>query len=178
MGDNSMARAYQHLRLDMPTCLGLREVIRPGVHDEDDSARQVEVFCRRLYLAMYALEADPDLETIDFAIQSSEVMIINNFVSAEDGDWAKDVLHQTRQVLYELTTGREAVRLASSADSKLVLDGVSLDPDIDPLEVHDEEPRTILTVGPDDQIIHVHPLDDEEADSEPESEEPKGVGTE
>lgn len=119
MGDE-MVRTFQHLRLDMNTCLGLREAIRPGVQEDDDpTASRAGKFCCRLYLAFYSLEADPDLEAIDFPIQPSEVMIINNFVSAEDGDWAKDILHQTRQVLYELTTGHEAVRLASFADSKL-----------------------------------------------------------
>ncbi len=129
---DSMARAYQHLRLDMVACLGLRESIRPGVQEDDDAAIRVEEFCRRLYLAFYSLEADPDLETIDFPLNPHEVMLINNFVSAEDGDWAKDILHQTRQVLYELTTGHEAVRLASSADSKLVIEGLTLDPDAEP----------------------------------------------
>ncbi len=127
-----MVRSYQHLRMDMVTCCGLREAIRPGVQEDSDSTSRVEEFCRRLYLAFYSLEADPDLATVNFPLQSSEVMLINNFVSAEDGDWAKDILHQTRQVLYELTSGKEAVRLASSSDSKLVLDGLTLDPDVEP----------------------------------------------
>jgi hypothetical protein len=127
-----VARAYKQLRLDMATCLGLREAIRPGEHVEDDSTSPVEDFCRRLYLALYSLEADPDLEAVDFPVRVCDVMIINNFVSAEDGDWAKDVLHQTRQVLYEHTSGKEAVRLASSKDSKLVLEGLTLDPDAAP----------------------------------------------
>lgn len=126
----------------MPTCHGLREAIRPGAQAEGDTANRVEEFCRRLYLAFYSLEADPDLETIDFPLGVAEVMLINNFVSAEDGDWAKEILHQTRQVLYELTTGHEAVRLASSADSKLVLDGMTLDPTVDPApSVTEPEPE-------------------------------------
>lgn len=140
---DSMVRSYQHLRLDIPACFGLREAIRPGVQEDRDTASRVEEFCRRLYLAFYALEADPDLATIAFPIGDAEVMLINNFVSAEDGDWAKDILHQTRQVLYELTTGHEAVRLASSADSKLVLDGLTLDPTVDPEpSVTEPEPET------------------------------------
>ena len=124
-----MARVYQQLRLDMAMCFGLCEAIRPGVQEDGDAASRVEEFCRRLYLAFYSLEADPDLNTIAFPLKVPEVMLINNFVSSEDGDWAKDILHQTRQVLYELTTGHEAVRLASSEDSKLVLEGLTLDPD-------------------------------------------------
>ena len=133
-----MARVYQQLRLDMAMCLGLREAIRPGVQEDGDAASRVEEFCRRLYLAFYSLESDPDLDTIAFPMKAPEVMLINNFVSLEDGDWAKDILHQTRQVLYELTTGHEAVRLASSADSKLVLEGLTLDPDVEPEPEPDE----------------------------------------
>ncbi len=127
-----MVRAYQQLRLDMAACFGLREAIRPGEHAEEESTSSVEDFCRRLYLAFYALEADPDLKTINFPLRAAEVMLINNFVSAEDGDWAKDILHQTRQVLYEHTSGKEAVLLASSSDSNLILDGMTLDPDAEP----------------------------------------------
>ncbi len=144
-----MVRAYQQLRLDMATCFGLREAIRPGVQEEGGSASRVEEFCRRLYLAFYSLEADPDPKTIDFPLAPGEVMLINNFVSAEDGDWAKDVLHQTRQVLYEHTRGKEAVRLASSADSKLVLEGLTLDPDAAPEPALDELGEPDWSVDPE-----------------------------
>ncbi len=155
-----MVRAYQQLRLDMNTCLGLREAIRPGVPEEGDSSTSlVEDFCRRLYLAHYSLEADPDLETINFPVGVCEVMLINNFVSAEDGDWAKDILHQTRQVLYEHTRGKEAVRLASSADSKLVLEGLTLDPDAVP-EPEPEEPDEI---GEPNGSVDQEPDESEEA---------------
>jgi hypothetical protein len=94
-----------------------------------DGASRVTDFCARLYLAHFSLEADPDLEDVDFLVDQDEIMIINNFVSVEDGEWAKDILHQTRQVLYELTTGHEAVRLASNADvQRLDLGEMSLDP--------------------------------------------------
>ncbi len=124
-----MARRYLHLRLSREACCGLREAIRPGVQEDDQPASRVEEFCRRLYLAHYSLEADADLGAIDFAIQPAEVMIINNFVSAEDGDWAKDVLHQTRQVLYELTKGHPAVRLATAESTEGFYEGLTLDPD-------------------------------------------------
>lgn len=122
-----MARAFTQLRLSREMCLGLREAIRP-LADSAYSARRVAEFCTRLYLAHYSLESDPDLETVDFPIDQDEVMIINNFLSVEDGEWAKDILHQTRQVLYELISGREAVRLASSEDAQRLFEGLSLDP--------------------------------------------------
>lgn len=127
MGDE-MARTFQQLRLTRDACLGLREAIRP-LNETAYTARKVAEFCTRLYLAFYNLEADPDLEYTDFAIDQDEVMIINHFVSAEDGEWAKDILHQTRQVLYELITGREAVRLASSEDAAQLFEGLTLDPE-------------------------------------------------
>lgn len=123
-----MARAFTQLRLTRDICLGLREAIRP-LNDPGGPPSRVADFCTRLYLAHYALEADPDLKDVDFPVDQAEIMIINNFVSAEDGEWAKDILHQTRQVLYELTTGHEAVRLASSEDvQRLELGGLNLDP--------------------------------------------------
>ncbi len=123
-----MVRKYRHLRLDQDMCLGLREAVRPlaDLIGPDRSHGTVD-FCARLYLAHYSLESDPDLVAVDLPINRDDIMNINNFVSVEDGEWAKAVLHQTRQVLYELTTGHEAVRLASSADVHHLLDDVSLE---------------------------------------------------
>lgn len=123
-----MGRTFTQLRLTTEICLGLREAVRP-FGDAKADTRLVIDFCSRLYLAHYSLESDPDLEAVDFSISQDEVMLINNFVSVEDGDWAKDLLHQTRQVLYELVTGREAVRLASSEDAYGLFKDVTLDPD-------------------------------------------------
>lgn len=124
-----MTRLFKHLSLNKAACEGLREAIRPfaiiTIHQEEVK------FCTRLYLTLYSLEADPDLEYVDFIVDVDEIMIINNYVSLEDGDWAKDVLHQTRQVLYELTTGHEAVRLASSKYAESLFEGVTLDPDLE-----------------------------------------------
>lgn len=133
MGDE-MARQFRHLRLSRDVCLGLREAIRPL-----SGLRKAHAFCVRLYLGFYRLESDPDLETVDLEVDEDDLMIINQFVSAEEGDWAKDVLHQTRQVLYELTTGREAVRLASSQDAAQLFEGVNLDPDATRAEGEEDE---------------------------------------
>lgn len=143
MSDKDVARSYQHLRLNKDMCLGLREAVRPlidPIGTGPDGSSRMEDFCARLYLAHYSLESDPDLEDVDFPIDQHEIMIINNFVSVEDGEWAKAVLHQTRQVLYELITGHEAVRLASSKDVHHLLDDVNLGPiDANALEEPEEQ---------------------------------------
>ena len=127
----AMARVFQHLRLNEAACLGLREAVRPFVGPADWPTRAVADFCERLYLAHFSLESDPDCQTVDFPVNQDEIMLINNFVSGEDGEWAKDVLHQTRQVLYELTSGKPAIRLASVAEAKSVYAdlNMTLDPD-------------------------------------------------
>lgn len=117
-----MVRRFQSIWLTRPSCLGLREAIRP-LAETSHSPRLVVDFCRRLYLALHSLEADPDREAADLSLSEDEVMVINNFVSAQDGDWAADVLLQTRQVLFELTTGREAIQLVSAEEAeKLFVD--------------------------------------------------------
>ena len=115
-----MGREYRQLYLSKEMCVGLREIIRPPV----DSLPNITVlgFCRRLYLSYYAFESDPDIDHASFAVSEDDLMIINHFVSSEDGEWAKDILHQTRQVLYELVTGEESVQLAASKDMDSVLD--------------------------------------------------------
>ncbi len=115
-----MGREYRQLYLSKEMCAGLREVIRPPV--DSSSTSTVLGFCRRLYLSYYAFESDPDIDHASFSANEEDLMIINHFVSSEDGDWAKDILQQTRQVLYELVTGEEAVQLAASKDMNTVLD--------------------------------------------------------
>jgi hypothetical protein len=130
-------RQFLHLRLTMDHCAGLREAISPL---EPCALEQSQIvnFCARLYITYYALEADPDLEAIPFPADHADIMLINNFLSAEDGDWAKDLLHQTRQVLFELHTGKEAVKLASSEDTHALFQDVALEGDSPPAV--DEKP--------------------------------------
>lgn len=125
MGED-MGRKFQHLKLNQVACAGLRESIRPLTVTVYDQSVMFD-FCTRLYLAHYQLEQDPDLEYVDFECSKSDVMLINHFVSSQNGKWAEDVLHQSRQVLYELTTNRQAVRLASSKEAARLLDGVRID---------------------------------------------------
>ncbi len=131
-----MVRAFCSLRLTQQACLGLREAIRP-LGDIAYSQTVVVDFCRRLYLALHVLEADPDLEAVDFLLSEEEIMVINNFLSAEDGDWAGDVLLQTRQVLFELTTGREAVVLASNAAKQKLFQDLATPGEMVPEKVGD-----------------------------------------
>lgn len=130
-------RQFECLRLTVEHCAGLREAIRPLEETALDQDAVIEL-CLRLYATYYALEADPDLEAVHFPVDRTDILLINNFLSAEDGDWAKDLLHQTRQVLYELHTGKEAVRLASSEDTHKLFHDVAFEGDTPPAV--DEKP--------------------------------------
>lgn len=124
--DTKMGRAFQQLKLSREDCGGLRESLRPLTPVLYDQTILIDL-CERLYLAFYHLESDPDLATIDFAVTVEDLMLINHFVSAEEGGWAKGLLHQTRQALYELRSNKEAVRLASAQDTARLLDGIPID---------------------------------------------------
>jgi len=123
-----VARPFAGIKLTRDHCAGLREVVRPYNEIELDP-RIVEDFCERLYLAYYMLEADPDIEAVGFPISHDEVMVINHFVSAEDGGWSAELLHQTRQALYEQSTGKDAVRLASSEETHALFQDTALEGD-------------------------------------------------
>ncbi len=126
MGEE-MTRQFKQLRLDKAMCAGLREIIRPSL-DREGPPDGVEGFCRRLYRTYYSFEADPDLVTTSFPVNDEDLMIINHFLSTEDGEWAADILHQTRQVLYEMETGKAAVRLAANEDVERLVGQMTLDP--------------------------------------------------
>ncbi len=115
-------RQYQHLLLDVAMCRGLRESVRPLTDGTSIAGGTIREFCERLYLAYYELERDPDLAAIDFAIDLDDVLLINHFVSAEDGDSAEALLAQTRMVLYEFKAKKPAVSLASSKDAALLFE--------------------------------------------------------
>lgn len=132
-------RQFRQLRLNSLDCSGLREAVRPTT-DSDAAAAMVNGFCTKLYLAYYSIEADPEKDAIDLQVDTDEILLINERVSAEDGDWAPGVLAQTRQVLYELTTGKPATKLALSSEIHKLL--VS-EPETK------EEPETELTEPPE-----------------------------
>lgn len=125
--DDEMTREFKHLRFSKAMCAGLREIIRPSL-DRSGPPDGVEGFCRRLYRTYYSFEADPDLTSTSFSVNYEDLMIINHFLSSEDGEWAAEILHQTRQVLYEMETGKAAVRLAANKDVERLVGEMSLDP--------------------------------------------------
>ena len=132
-----MTRKFQCLLLTKAACQGMRELIRPFAVQEAVRS-EGSTFCARLYAAFHSLESEPDLEAVDFAADELDIMNINNFVSAEDGDWSDDLLRQTRQVLYELTTGHEAVQLAATAVMEKML-AVRVESDTDGALVEADE---------------------------------------
>lgn len=105
-----MSRNFGCLYLTLQDCEGLRETVVPLPDNRFQAA--TEQFCEHLYLAYYGLESDPDLDGTNLEVTIEEIMIINNCLSSEDGDWAFKLLYQTRQALYELKTGRAAIKLA------------------------------------------------------------------
>lgn len=93
----------------------LRELVKPLVPAQTD-------FCMRLYGLLHALETDPDVEQRAFPVDEFDVFIINQWVSAADGDEAVDILRQSRAALYELVQGEESEALASTAEMEELFD--------------------------------------------------------
>ena len=93
------------LRLTLTDCAGLREAIPPLPDTNLQSA--TSHFCERLYLLYYQLESNPELEYLNFEVTAEDIMIINNSVSSEAGDWARALLQQTREAFYEIITRKD-----------------------------------------------------------------------
>lgn len=79
-------------------------------------------FCMRLYGLIHALEVDPDVGCLAFPVCELDIFIINQWVSAADGDEAIDVLRQSRAALYELVQGEESEVLASAEEMAALFD--------------------------------------------------------
>ena len=99
----------------------LREAIRP-------LTTGMRMFCEKLYRVMYAFDVYPDLEYVHLRMDKDDVLIINHFVSAADGEEAMDLLVQTRHVLFELEEGVEAVVFASREDMDRIMSAELGDP--------------------------------------------------
>lgn len=118
-----MSRKFQCLSLTRQQFCALREALKPyetGLTDKDREA--LNSLCLEVYRALYLFDADQDRKLADLRMSEAWIMFINRCVSQEDGDWALDLLHQTRQALYEMDTGREAIRLASNEDIARLMD--------------------------------------------------------
>ena len=86
---------------------GLREAVRPLSMPPSapfDPMSQVHLH-EKILLLLVAFDTSAELEERPLILAREEVLIINQFLSEQDGDWAKDVLMQTRRALYELRTG-------------------------------------------------------------------------
>ena len=106
--------------------LGLREAIRPLSMPPSapfDPMAQVRLH-ERILLLLVAFDTSSDREPRPLALEREDVIIINQFLSEQDGDWAKDVLMQTRRALYELRTG---VLPGWTAESEKVWRGATTD---------------------------------------------------
>lgn len=89
----------------------LREAIRPLAETPYGQIIIIK-FCEKLYSVLLHFETRQVVEVAVMPLTVEEVMIINHFIGVEDGDWARDLLEQTRAVLYEWSTGKSPVYLA------------------------------------------------------------------
>ena len=87
--------------------VGLREAIRPLSMPPSapfDPLTQVHLH-ERILLLLVAFDTSAEAEVRPLVLTREEVIVINQFLSVQDGDWSKDVLMQSRRALYELRTG-------------------------------------------------------------------------
>lgn len=87
--------------------LGLRESMRPlGMSTNAVIEAVVLVlFHERVMLLLVQFETTPNMKTGDIVLTRDECLLISQFLSMQDGDWAQDVLKQARRALHELKTG-------------------------------------------------------------------------
>jgi len=112
--------------------IGLREAIRPlGMPPGApfDAMSQLHLH-EKILLLLVAFDTSSEQEARPLVLSREEVLVINQFLSVQDGDWANDVLMQTRRALYELRTG---VLPGWTANSEKVWRGATTDkpPDAD-----------------------------------------------
>jgi len=112
--------------LNYTQAAGLREAVRPLSMPPAapfDPMSQVHLH-EKILLLLVAFDTSAELEERPLVLVREEVLIINQFLSEQDGDWAKDVLMQTRRALYELRTG---VLPGWTAESEKVWRGATTD---------------------------------------------------
>lgn len=121
-------REFASLCLTVADCLYLREAIRPyPTTSESIPPTALQEFCRRLYLALHWLESDPRQTEVNFPVGETDIFVINQYLSVEDNDRARSLLHQTRQAFYETDSGKPSITIASDEEMKRLLSGVTLD---------------------------------------------------
>ena len=112
--------------LNQTQAAGLREAVRPLSMPPAapfDPMSQVHLH-EKILLLLVAFDTSAALEERPLVLVREEVLIINQFLSEQDGDWARDVLMQTRRALYELRTG---VLPGWTAESEKVWRGATTD---------------------------------------------------
>ena len=87
--------------------IGLREAVRPLSMPPGapfDPLSQVHLH-EKILLLLVAFDTSSEPDVRPLVLTREDVLFINQFLSIQDGDWAKSVLMQTRRALYELRTG-------------------------------------------------------------------------
>ncbi len=87
---------------------GLREALRP-VHPligEQGvlSAAALVLLHEKLLMILVEFETS-ETQELPLTLTREDCLFISQFLSEQDGDWAKDVLKQSRRALFELKTG-------------------------------------------------------------------------
>lgn len=86
--------------------LGLREAIRPLANPSSSPIDVGVLIALHEKIMSVLVEFDTEApSTVDLVLTRDDCLFISQFVSAQDGDWAADVLKQTRRAWYELKTG-------------------------------------------------------------------------
>ena len=88
--------------------LGLREAMRPLAMSPTAIIEPVVLllFHEKVLLMLVEFEATATKIAHYLPLSREECLLISQFLSMQDGDWAADVLKQSRFVLYELKSGQ------------------------------------------------------------------------
>lgn len=95
------------ITLTYQQALGLREAMRPLASPPTAPIDPVVLllFHERVLLMLVAFETTPGMTKGEMALIRDECLLISQFLSMQDGDWAADVLKQARRALHEVRTG-------------------------------------------------------------------------
>jgi hypothetical protein len=87
--------------------LGLREAMRPLSAPSDGPIEAVALllFHEKVMLLLVQFETTPGMAQGSLPLSREECLLISQFLSIHDGDWAADILKQSRRALYEVKTG-------------------------------------------------------------------------
>lgn len=96
-----MTREFAHIELSGQDLLHLRDAVKPLSDCKPYDPACMLAFCRKVYYALLK-QREEKRTYISMPLTVTDVMLLNHFLSTEDGLWALSLLEQTWHVLYEL----------------------------------------------------------------------------